>query len=115
MGKRLYVGNLSFSTNEESLKELFSAVGQIDSVKVIKDLETERSKGFGFVDMSTEEEAAKAIEELNEKEVDGRTIVVSYARERENRPPRRNYGGGNSGGGSRFNRGGNSGGGYNRF
>ena len=115
MGKRLYIGNLPFTSTEESIKEVFSAVGEVESVKIIKDLDTDRSKGFGFVDMTTDEEAEKAIEELNGKEFDGRTIVVSYARERESRPPRRGGPGGGGGGGNRFNRGGGGGGGYNRY
>ncbi len=80
MGKKLYVGNLPFSVNDDSLKEQFSAHGTVETAQVIMDKFSGRSKGFGFVEMSTEEEAQKAIEALHESEVEGRTIVVNIAR-----------------------------------
>ncbi len=109
MSKKLYVGNLSFSVDDGSLQTLFSAVGSVASARVIRDRDTGRSKGFGFVEMSTEEEALKAIEELNGKEHVGRQLTVSLARPQE---PREQGGfrGGNGGGGGR--RGGPRGGGF---
>lgn len=80
MNTRLYVGSLSFDTTEDSLKDFFSQAGTVTSVSIITDKFTGRSKGFGFVDMSSEEEAKKAIEMLNGKELDGRTILVDEAR-----------------------------------
>ncbi|PIZ90085.1 MAG: RNA-binding protein [Candidatus Nealsonbacteria bacterium CG_4_10_14_0_2_um_filter_35_20] len=80
MGKKLYIGSLSYSTTEDSLRDLFSQAGTVDSVAVIIDKISGRSKGFGFVEMSTEEEAEKAIEMFNGKELDGRKIVVNEAR-----------------------------------
>ena len=80
MNTRLYVGSLSYDTTEESLKDFFSQAGTVNSVSIITDKYSGRSKGFGFVDMSTEEEAQKAIETLNGKELDGRTIIVDEAR-----------------------------------
>ncbi|PIR02811.1 MAG: RNA-binding protein [Candidatus Nealsonbacteria bacterium CG_4_9_14_3_um_filter_35_11] len=80
MEKKLYIGSLSYSTTEDSLRDLFSQAGTVDSVAVIIDKISGRSKGFGFVEMSTEEEAEKAIEMFNGKELDGRKIVVNEAR-----------------------------------
>ncbi len=104
MAKKLYVGNLSYDTTENSLKEAFSQAGAVESATIITDKMSGRSKGFGFVEMSTEEEAQKAVEMLNGKEIDGRTIKVNEARPMEDRPPRRNFGGGNRGygGGDRW-------------
>jgi RNA recognition motif-containing protein len=85
MASKLFVGSLAWATNDDSLKEFFSGVGEVVSANVIVDRETNRSKGFGFVEMSSDEEAKKAIDELNGKELDGRPIVVSEARPRENR------------------------------
>ena len=81
MSKKLFVGNLSWDVRDEQLKEVFSAVGTVVEAVVIIDRMKNRSKGFGFVTMSTEEEAQRAIEEINGKEVDGRPINVSEARE----------------------------------
>lgn len=81
MGKKLFVGNLSWDVRDEQLKEVFSEVGTVEEAVVIIDRMKNRSKGFGFVTMSTEEEAQAAMEELNGKEVDGRPINVSEARE----------------------------------
>jgi RNA recognition motif-containing protein len=85
MDNKLYVGNLSYSTSESGLESLFGQAGTVTSVQIIKDRETGRSKGFGFVEMSTEEEAQKAISQFNGKEVDGRELKVNIARPREER------------------------------
>ncbi|MCL4426976.1 RNA-binding protein [Patescibacteria group bacterium] len=95
MAKKLYVGNLSYGTTNESLKELFAEYGNVESATVITDRMSGRSKGFGFVEMSTDEEAENAISALNEKEFDGRKIVVNEARPLEDRPKRSGgFGGG---------------------
>lgn len=86
MEKKLYVGSLSYETTEDSLKELFSKAGTVSSVSVIMDKFSGKSKGFGFVEMSSEEEAKKAIEMFNGKELDGRNIVVDEAKPMEKRP-----------------------------
>ncbi len=91
MTNKLYVGNLPFSATEDSLKELFSESGTVTSATVIMDRDTNRSKGFGFVEMSTDEEATKAIELLNGKDVDGRALKVNIAKPRENSPRRNNW------------------------
>lgn len=96
MATKLFVGSLAWATNDDSLKEFFSGAGTVVSATVIMDRETNRSKGFGFVEMSSEEEAKKAVDELNGKELDGRAIVVSEARPREDRPR------GNGGGDKRY-------------
>lgn len=88
MASKLYVGSLSFDTTNEALKELFETAGTVVSASVIMDRETNRSKGFGFVEMGTEQEANAAISALNGKELDGRTINVSMARPKEDRPSR---------------------------
>jgi RNA recognition motif-containing protein len=93
----LYVGNLPYSATESSLNELFSQFGAVDSVKLITDRDTGRSKGFGFVEMATDEEAQKAISELNGREMQGRRLNVNEARPQE----RRDGGGGGFGGGGR--------------
>jgi cold-inducible RNA-binding protein len=104
MSKRIYVGNLSYQTTEGDLSTLFEQVGQVDSVNVITDRDTGRSKGFAFVEMSGED-ADKAIAQLNGQEIDGRALTVNEARPREERSGNRGgggYGGGrNSGGGGR--------------
>ena len=106
MAKKLYVGSLSYSTTDDGLKNFFAGAGQVDSASVIMDKRTGRSKGFGFVEMSSDEEADKAIEMLNGKELDGRKLIVNEARPMTDRPPRREggfrrggFGGGNGGGG----------------
>jgi RNA recognition motif-containing protein len=96
--KKLYIGGLAYATTDDSLKTGFSAAGTVVSAKVIIDRATNRSKGFGFVEMSTPEEATKAIELFNGKEFDGRTIKVSEARPQENKP---RSGGFNRDGGNR--------------
>jgi len=80
MGKKLYVGSLSYSTTEDGLKDMFSKAGTVESASVITDKFSGRSKGFGFVEMSSEEEAKKAIEMFNGKDLDGRKIIVDEAR-----------------------------------
>jgi RNA recognition motif-containing protein len=99
MGKKLYVGNLSYSTTDHDLEQLFAAHGTVQSAQIIMDRDTNRSKGFGFVEMSTDEEAQAAIAALNEKEVDGRRLTVNEARPREERGGggRGGYGGGGGG------------------
>jgi len=92
MASKLYVGGLAYSVTEEELKKLFSEHGTVASVAVIKDRDSGQSKGFGFVEMSTDEEAQAAIKELNGKDVSGRTINVNEARPQEDR---RSNGGGN--------------------
>lgn len=81
--RRLYVGNLSYSTNEDELRGQFEVYGEVTSATVIKDRETGRSKGFGFVEFADDEAAKDAIAALNEREIDGRPIKVSEARPRE--------------------------------
>ncbi|MFY9151342.1 MAG: RNA-binding protein [Prolixibacteraceae bacterium] len=105
----IFVGSLPFKIEESELQEIFEEYGEVTSVKIITDRATGRSKGFGFVEMTNEEEAKKAIEELNNAEIEGRTIVVNKAEEKkEGSRPGGGFRGGNSGGGFR---GGNSGGG----
>lgn len=99
MATKLFVGSLSYQATDDDLKAAFDAVGQVVSAKVITDRETGRSKGFGFVEMSTEDEAKAAVKELNGKEVAGRPIVVNEARPQENRE-RRSFGGNDRGGNS---------------
>ena len=119
MSKKLYVGNLAFQTTSQDLQQLFAQAGTVESASVIEDRDTGQSKGFAFVEMSTEDEAAAAIEQFNGKEVAGRALKVNEARPRENRSGgggggrgfggNRGGGGGNRGGGG-FGRGGNQGG-----
>ena len=96
---KLYVGNLSFNTSNQDLTELFGTVGTVQSANVIEDRETGRSRGFGFVEMSSSEEAQAAIASLDGKEVDGRNLKVNEAKPREDRGGSRNGGGGGYGGG----------------
>lgn len=119
MATKLFIGSLAWATTDESLSALFSQVGTVTSARVITDRATGRSKGFGFVEMSTDEEAQKAVAELNGKDLDGRTIVVNEARPMEPRDNSSRGGsgfgrpqGGSSYGGSRDNN--RSGGGYGR-
>ena len=107
----IFVGSLPFKIEESELQEIFEEYGEVTSVKIITDRATGRSKGFGFVEMTNEEEAKKAIEELNNAEIEGRTIVVNKAEEKKegSRPAGGGFRGGNSGGSFR---GGNSGGGF---
>ena len=94
MGKKLFVGNLSFSTSGADLEALFASAGTVESATVVNDRDTGRSRGFGFVEMSSASEAGKAISELNGRDVDGRQINVSEAKERS-----RDGGGDRRGGG----------------
>jgi len=80
MAKKLYVGNLSYETNQERLKEVFSEAGSVETASVITDKFSGRSRGFGFVEMATDEDAQKAIDMFNEKEVDGRKLIVNEAK-----------------------------------
>jgi cold-inducible RNA-binding protein len=115
MEKRLYVGNLPFDTSEEDLHQLFSAHGQIVSTKLITDMETGRSRGFGFVEMSTEDGAKAAIEKLNKSKVGDRELTVNEARPRPEKSGGRGGFGGGGGGRGGFSGGrGNGGGGYGR-
>jgi RNA recognition motif-containing protein len=97
MDNKLYVGNLSWNTTEDGLKEYFSKYGTVTSTSIVIDRATNRSKGFGFVEMSSAEEALKARDESNGTEIDGRPIKVDIARPKEDRP--RTGGGRPSGGG----------------
>ena len=107
MAKKLYVGNLSYNTTQEQLHELFSQAGDVQEITVITDRETGRSKGFGFVEMATEDGAREAIKRFNGVAVDNRTLTVNEARPREERPS--GGGGGYGGGGGGY---GGGGGGY---
>ena len=107
MSTKLYVGNLSFQTTSQDLQQLFGQAGTVESASVIEDRDTGRSKGFAFVEMSTDDEAAAAIEQFNGKEIAGRALKVNEARPRENRGGGGGRGfGGNRGGGGGFGRGG---------
>src|SRR4051794_27788270 len=103
MGKKLYVGNLSYETTDATLEQLFAAYGTVQSAQVIMDRDTGRSKGFGFVEMGSDQEAQAAIAGLSGKEVGGRNLTVNEAKPREDR--------GGGGGGGRGGRGGYGGGG----
>jgi RNA recognition motif-containing protein len=105
MAKKLYVGNLSYDTNDGSLQQMFAAYGSVQSAQIVMDRDTGRSKGFGFVEMSSDQEAQAAITGLNGKEFNGRALTVNEARPREDR------GGGRSGGGGGRGYGGGGGGG----
>ncbi|MDP1834777.1 MAG: RNA-binding protein [Chlamydiales bacterium] len=107
---KIFVGNLSYHSNEADLKELFAQYGEVVSVKVISDPATGRSKGFAFVEMATREGGQEAVKNLNGKEIDGRAINVDEARPQVKRGPREGggggFGGGGGGGGGRDSRGG---------
>ncbi len=103
MSMKLYVGNLSFQTSSEDLQQLFAQAGTVESASVVEDRDTGRSRGFGFVEMSSKEEGEAAIAQFNGKEVNGRALNVNEAKPRENR--------GGGGGGGRGGFGGNRGGG----
>ena len=110
MSTRLYVGNLNFRTTSDELREIFSQAGEVENASVVEDRDTGRSRGFGFVEMATQEGAAAAIEQFNGKEFGGRTLTVNEARPRVER----GGGGGYGGGGGRGGGGGYGGGGGNR-
>ncbi len=120
MSTKLYVGNLSFGVTSEDLQEHFAQAGTVESAKVVEDRDTGRSRGFGFVEMSSDEEAQAAIEQFNNQDFDGRNLVVNEARPREEgggggRGGNRGGGGGSRGGyGGGGGRGGSGGGGGNR-
>ena len=97
MSMKLYVGNLSFETSSNELQTLFAQAGTVESVSLIEDRETGRSRGFGFVEMQTKEEGAAAIQQFNGKDLGGRALKVNEAKPREN-----NGGGGGRNGGSRY-------------
>lgn len=107
MGKKLYVGNLPFSATEQALTEAFGQCGTVESAKIITDRDTGRSKGFGFVEMSTDEEAADAINKFNGADYEGRSLTVNEAKPMA---PRENRGFGGGGGGGRGGFGGGGGG-----
>lgn len=120
MGMKLYVGNLSYNVTSQGLEEMFAAYGQVKSAQVIQDRDTGRSKGFGFVEMVDANQARAAIEGLNLKEMDGRSLTVNEARPREERGGGgggggRGYGGGGGGGGGGRGYGGGGGGGGRRY
>jgi cold-inducible RNA-binding protein len=96
MGKKLYVGSIPFNATEESLRELFSGIGEVESVKIITDADTGRSKGFGFIEMSSAEDAKKAIEQLNGTKFMERALIVNEARPQQPREGR-GFGGGRGG------------------
>jgi RNA recognition motif-containing protein len=102
MEAKLYVGNLSYSTTEDDLRDLFSQAGVVKSATVITDRETGRSKGFGFVEMTTQAEAEKAISQFNGMNFGDRALTVNIARPREERPRSSGYGSSNRSGGSRY-------------
>src|SRR5215210_3252351 len=93
MGRRLYVGNLPYSATEEQLTELFNQAGKVDNVRVMRDMATGRARGFAFVEMSSDDEAQRAISQFNEQNMDGRPLVVNEARPK----PEGGFGGGGGG------------------
>ena len=117
MSNKLYVGNLAFQTSGEDLRELFAQAGTVESATVVEDRDTGRSRGFGFVEMATKEEAQAAISQFNGQEVNGRSLTVNEAKPREDRGGgggRGGFGGGGNRGGGGGGRGGGFGGGGNR-
>ena len=99
MGRRLYVGNLPYSATEDQLTDLFSRAGQVDNVRVMRDMATGRARGFAFVEMASDDDAQKAVSQLNEYQMDGRPLVVNEARPKSEGGF--GGGGGNRGGGGR--------------
>jgi RNA recognition motif-containing protein len=106
--QNLFIGSLAYSTTDDSLKAHFEQIGEVASARVITDRDTGRSKGFGFVEYTDEANNQKAVDQLDGKELDGRTISVGLARPKEDRPRRDFNGGGNTGGNSRGGNGGGS-------
>ena len=107
MGKKLYVGRIAFSATEESLREIFSGIGEVESVKIITDADTGRSRGFGFIEMSSADDAKKAIEQLNGAKFMERALIVNEARPQQPREGRgfgRDRGGFGQGRGSGYGR-----------
>jgi cold-inducible RNA-binding protein len=115
MSMKLYVGNLSFQTSSDDLQQLFAQAGTVESSSVVEDRETGRSRGFGFVEMSSTEEGKAAIEQFNGKEVNGRNLTVNEAKPREDRGGRGGGGGGGRGGYGGGGGGGRNGGGGSRW
>ena len=111
MGKKLYVGNLPYSVRDGDLEQAFGQFGSVTSAKVMMERDTGRSKGFGFVEMGSDEEAQSAISGMNGQPLGGRSVVVNEARPMEERPPRSGGGGFGGGGGRREGGGGYGGGG----
>ncbi|HLL76692.1 MAG TPA: RNA-binding protein [Pyrinomonadaceae bacterium] len=112
MSNKLYVGNLAFQTSSEDLRQLFAQAGTVESATVVEDRDTGRSRGFGFVEMSSKEEAQAAISQFNGQEVNGRSLTVNEAKPREDRGGGRGgFGGGGNRGGGGGGRGGYGGGG----
>src|SRR5436305_6072521 len=111
LSKKLYVGNLTYNVNETELETLFSQFGTVQSAQIIVDRDTNRSKGFGFVEMGSDAEAQAAIQGLNGRDHDGRNLTVNEAKPREERGGGGGYGGGRGGGGGGGYRGGGGGGG----
>jgi cold-inducible RNA-binding protein len=108
VSKKLYIGNLGYNVSKNDLEQMFAACGTVNSAQVITDRDSGKSKGFGFVEMSSDQEAQAAISALNGKSVDGRDLIVNEARPQE---PRSGGGGGSRGGGGFAGRGGGGGGG----
>jgi RNA recognition motif-containing protein len=116
MGRKLYVGNLTYGVTDSALEQMFAPHGTVESAQVIMDRDTGRSKGFGFVEMKTDQEAQAAIAAMNGKEVDGRSLTVNEAKPREDRGGGRGGSGGGRGGyGGGGGRGGYGGGGGRRY
>ena len=105
MGRKLYVGNLPYSASEQDLQDLFSQAGQVDSVNVMRDMATGRARGFAFVEMASDDDAQRAIDQLNNKDFGGRNLTVNEAR------PKTSGGGGGGGGRGGYGGGGGGGGG----
>ena len=97
MSRKLYVGNLPFSTTETELEELFGRMGSVESVNVIRDMATGRARGFAFVEMASEEDAQKAVQELDQQDLGGRSLTVNEARPKPDRPRGGGFGGGHRG------------------
>ena len=112
--KNIFVGNLSFNTNEDELRQIFEGYGQVDRVSILTDRDTGRSRGFGFVEMASDEDGEKAITALNGSQIGGRTINVNEARPKAERGGGGGFGGGGGGGRDRGDRGGRGGGGGRR-
>ena len=112
MGKKLYVGNLSYRMTDSDLEQLFASHGSVTSAQVIMDRDTGRSKGFGFVEMGSDQDATAAITALNGKEIEGRSLTVNEARPKEDRGGGGGRGAGGGGYGGGGGRGGSGGGGY---
>lgn len=102
MAIKLFIGSLAYSVTEDQLRELFATAGTVTSASIIMDRDTNQSKGFAFVEMSTDEEAQTAIKTLNGKDLEGRSLVVNEARPKEDRGSRPSFGGGGGGGNRRY-------------